>query len=92
MYDDRYIFNSNGTFTYITNLNNDNTFNTTEDTVFGRVDLIDELRPYNITPNGGDIENYPLEDYTAEWSIINEGREASIHLSDFRVYRVLYRG
>ena len=82
MYDDRYIFNSNGTFTHITNPNNDNTFNTIEDTVFGRVDLIDELGPHNITPNGGDIENYPLEDYTAEWSIINEGREASIHLSD----------
>jgi hypothetical protein len=65
MYDDRYIFNSDGSFTHITNIDSgDNT-----GTVFGREVLIEELNGPGGTPNGADIENYPLDDYSAQWSL-----------------------
>ena len=82
MYDDRYVFSSDGTFTHITNPDNGSNFDSNEDTVFGRVNLIDELGPHSIIPNNDDIENYPLQDYTAEWEILNPDGEASINLSD----------
>ena len=69
MYDDRYIFNENGTFTHITNSENDDPDVNTEGTVFGRINLIDELGPHSEEPNGADIENYPLSDYDAQWSL-----------------------
>ncbi len=64
MYDDRYTFNINGTFTHDTGA---------DGTVFGRVGLIDELGAHNETPNGADIENYPYDDYTAQWSLSAPG-------------------
>lgn len=82
MYDDRYVFSSDGTFTHITNSTNGAAFNSDEDTVFGRVNLIDELGSHTIAPNGADIENYPLEDYTAQWSVTNPGGAVSISLSE----------
>lgn len=69
MYDDRYIFNTDGTFTHITNSVNDNPTEDPSGTVFGRINLIDELGPHNETPNGADIENYPLDDYTSQWTL-----------------------
>jgi len=70
MYDDRYIFNTDGTFTHIVNSVNDDPSEDTSGTLFGRDGLIDELGPHNETPNGADIENYPYNDYSENWSLI----------------------
>lgn len=71
MYDDRYIFNSDGTFTHITdNTNDDPTYNP-EGTVFGRENLINELGGIGGgTQQEADILNYPLNDYTENWGLI----------------------
>ena len=69
MYDDRYIFNADGSFTFITNSVNDANGVDPSGTVFGRVNLINELGAHNETPNGADIENYPLNDFTSQWSL-----------------------
>ncbi|MET7028182.1 glucan endo-1,3-beta-D-glucosidase [Sediminicola luteus] len=72
MYDDRYTFNVNGTFTHDTGVG---------ETVFGRVGLIDELGPHSETPNGADIENYPLADNTAQWSLSAPGGLETLSLT-----------
>lgn len=70
MYDDRYIFNADGTFTHITDSTNDDPTEDPSGTIFGRENLIDELGGSGSgTPNGADIENYPYDDYTGTWSI-----------------------
>ncbi len=81
MYDDRYIFNADGTFTHITNSTNDDPVENTDGTVFGRVDLIDELGAHSETPNGADIENYPLSDYSKQWSVSAPGGIETINLT-----------
>lgn len=71
MYDDRYIFNADGTFTHITNNTNDDPANNPEGTVFGRENLINELSGIGGgTQNGADILNYPLNDYSENWGLI----------------------
>ena len=67
MYDDRYIFNIDGTFTHITNNTNDDPTTNTDGTVFGREVLIEELNGPGGNQNGADIENYPYSDYSAQW-------------------------
>ncbi|TVZ60287.1 hypothetical protein NA63_2839 [Flavobacteriaceae bacterium MAR_2010_105] len=81
MYDDRYIFNSDGTFTHITDNTNDDPTTDTSGTVFGREVLIDELGGSGGTPNGADIENYVLSDYTAQWSLSAPGGIETISLT-----------
>ncbi len=81
MYDDRYIFNTDGTFTHITNSVNDDTTLDPTGTVFGRVNLIDELGPHSETPNGADIENYPLQDYSESWIITAPGGVETLSLT-----------
>ncbi|HEY5688211.1 MAG TPA: glucan endo-1,3-beta-D-glucosidase [Yeosuana sp.] len=58
MYDDRYTFNIDGTFTAVTNGD-----------VFGRITLIDELGGSGGTVNNADVENYLYDDYTEQWSL-----------------------
>lgn len=58
IYDDRYIFNEDGTFTHITN-----------GTVFGREVLINELGGSGGEAEGADIINYEYPDYTEQWSL-----------------------
>lgn len=77
MYDDRYIFNKDGTFTHITNSENDDNTGT----VFGRKGLIDELGGAGGTENGDDIENYPLNDYTEQWTLSAPGGKETISLT-----------
>jgi hypothetical protein len=78
MYDDRYIFNSDRTFEVITNVNNDDETGT----VFGRVNLIDELGGTGSgTANGADIENYPYSDFQETWQLIEPGGIETISLS-----------
>ncbi|WP_158974075.1 family 16 glycosylhydrolase [Cellulophaga sp. L1A9] len=69
MYDDRYIFNSDGSFTHITNSVNDDPSVDTSGTIFGRVNLVDELGAHNEAANGSDIENYPYDDYSNQWTL-----------------------
>ncbi|MFC4720888.1 glucan endo-1,3-beta-D-glucosidase [Geojedonia litorea] len=81
MYDDRYIFRSDGTFTHITNNTNDDPTTDTSGTVFGREVLIEELGGPGGNPNGADIENYPYSDYTAQYTLTAPGGVETISLS-----------
>ena len=82
MYDDRYVFNSDGTFTHITNNTNDTPNNNPEGTVFGRDNLINELGgPGGGSKEGADVFNYPLNDYSANWGLIAPGGIETITLT-----------
>lgn len=68
MYDDRYTFNADGTFTHVTNGD-----------VFGRVGLIDELGGSGGEEEGADIINYQFGDYTENWALSEvDGNEVLI--------------
>lgn len=71
MYDDRYIFNIDGTFTHQTNGD-----------VFGRIDLIDELGGSGGTVNGADVENYLYGDYSEQWSLSAPGGVETLSLTN----------
>jgi len=60
MYDDRYTFNADGTFTH--NVGADGF-------VFGRDPLINELGGSGGTANGADIEQYTFGSYTGQWAL-----------------------
>jgi len=82
MYDDRYIFNVDGTFTHITDSTNDSGGDNPDGTVFGREILIDELAGSGTgNQNGADIENYPYSDYTAQWFITAPGGVETMSLT-----------
>lgn len=72
MYDDRYVFGSDGSFTHITN-----------GTIFGRTPyIINDLGP-NTTgnPNGPEIENYVYNDFTGTYTLTAPGGLETISLS-----------
>lgn len=72
MYDDRFTFSSDGTFTYVTN-----------GTIFGRDPyIVNDLGP-NVSgiPNGADIENYAFADYQETYSLTAPGGVEKINLS-----------
>jgi hypothetical protein len=77
MYDDRYIFNSNGTFEFITNINSGDSTGT----VFGRAGQIDQLGGSGGTVNGADVENLPYEDFQVAYSLIAPGGTETISFS-----------
>lgn len=82
MYDDRYIFNVDGTFTHITDNTNDEGGDDPSGTVFGREVLINELNgPGEGVQNGADIENYPYSDYTEQWFITAPGGVETLNLT-----------
>ena len=82
MYDDRYIFNVDGSFTHITDSTNDDPDFNPEGTVFGREVLIDELGgPGGGTQNGADIENYPYNDYDQNWFLTGPGGVETLNLT-----------
>jgi hypothetical protein len=81
MYDDRYIFNADGTFTFVTDNTNDDPAVDTSGTVFGRSGLIDELGGSGGTPNGDDIENLPFSDFSEVWALIAPGGVETITLT-----------
>ncbi|MFK7832750.1 MAG: PKD domain-containing protein [Winogradskyella sp.] len=82
MYDDRYIFNIDGTFTHITDNTNDDPDVDISGTVFGRENLIDELNGSGSgSPNGADIENYPYDDYAAQWFLTGPGGVETLNLT-----------
>ncbi|WP_224485130.1 glycoside hydrolase family 16 protein [Robertkochia aurantiaca] len=77
MYDDRYIFNADGTFTHIT----DETTDTPEGTVFGREVLIEELAGPGGEAQGADIINYPYNDYQEVWALSEPNGVETLSLS-----------
>ena len=81
MYDDRYIFNSDGTFTFITNNTNDEGGTDISGTVFGRVNLIDELGGSGGEINGADVENLPYDDFQESWVLIAPSGVETINLT-----------
>ena len=72
MYDDRYTFNVDGTFTHDVG---------SDGFVFGREVLIDELGGSGGTVNGADIEQYVFGSYTANYSLTAPGGKETINLS-----------
>jgi hypothetical protein len=72
MYDDRYVFNIDGTFSHDTGA---------DGSVFGRKGLIDELNGPGGTPNGDDIEMYPYASYNGIWSLSAPAGVETISLS-----------
>jgi len=81
LYDDRYVFNSDGTFTHITNNTNDDPTTDVSGTVFGRVGLIDEIGTGTGNVNGADVENLEFDDYSVNWSLIAPNGVEKISLS-----------
>jgi hypothetical protein len=82
MYDDRYIFNIDGTFTHITDSTNDDPDYNANGTVFGRENLINEIGgPGDGTPDGADILNYSYQDYTGTWTLTAPGGVETLTLS-----------
>ncbi|SKB51982.1 Glycosyl hydrolases family 16 [Salegentibacter holothuriorum] len=82
MYDDRYIFNEDGTFTHITNANNDESGMDPSGTVFGRINLVDQLGvSCACEVQGADVLNIPYNDYTENWSISAPGGNETINLT-----------
>lgn len=73
MYNDRYVFNIDGTFTHITDGTNDAGGDDPTGDVFGRNGLIDELGATGGSANGDDIENLPFDDYSENWFITAPG-------------------
>lgn len=72
MYDDRYTFNINGTFTHDTGADGN---------VFGREVLIEELAGPGGTKDGADILNYPYASYSALWSLSAPGGVETLSLT-----------
>lgn len=74
MYDDRYVFNSDGTFTHTTN---------------GTILARDPYAPNDLGPittgiiNGADIENYAYNDYSENWTLTAPGGVETISLTGF---------
>ena len=81
MYDDRYVFNEDGTFTHITDGTNDDPVEDTSGTVFGREVLIDELGGTGGEADGADILNLEYSDYAEQWSLSAPGGVETISLS-----------
>jgi len=82
MYDDRFTFKSDGTFTYITDSTNDASGINTDGTIFGRDPyIVDDLGPTNIETNGADYENYVYSDYLESYSLTAPGGIETINLT-----------
>lgn len=81
MYDDRYIFNEDGSFTHITDNTNDDPVVDISGTVFGREILIDELGGSGGEQDGADITNYIYSDYQEQHALSAPGGVETISLT-----------
>ena len=81
MYDDRYIFGADGTFTFVTDNTNDDPAIDTSGTVFGRVGQVEDLGGSGGVVNGADLENLPFSDFTEVWALIAPGGLETITLT-----------
>ncbi len=74
MYDDRYVFNADGTFTHLT-----------QGAVFGQANPLsqDLGGDKGQTPNGNnEYEYYPLDDYSGSWALSAPGGQETLSLTD----------
>jgi len=83
MYNDRYIFNADGTFTHITDADNDTGGNDPTGDIFGRDPLI-----YNDLGNSGagtidgaDVLNFPFDDYNENWFLTGPNDVETLNLT-----------
>lgn len=82
MYDDRYIFEEDGTFVHITDNTNDEQAVDPSGTVFGRVGLVDQLGvSCDCEVQGDDVLNIPYDDYRENWFISAPGGKETINLT-----------
>lgn len=82
MYDDRYVFNIDRTFTHITDNTNDDPTNDENGTVFGRDGLIQQLGGVGGGElQGADVLNYVYNDYSETWNISAPGGVETLTLS-----------
>lgn len=72
-YDDRFVFNIDGTFTHITN-----------GTAYGKKDPMDQdLGDPNMAANSdNEYENYPLNDYSEQWALSAPGGQETLSFSN----------
>lgn len=71
MYDDIYTFSADGTFTHTTN-----------GTVLGKQKNLADFNPAVATDADNDFENFPLNNYTANWSLSAPGGAETISLTN----------
>lgn len=71
MYDDRFTFNSNGTFSHNTGI---------DGTVFGRKVLIEQLNGPGGTADGNDILQYPYASYSGPYALTAPNNVETINL------------
>lgn len=83
MYNDRYIFNVDGTFTHITDSTNDGAGVDTTGDVFGRDPIIynDLGNSGTGTIDGSDVLNYPMDDYSQTWFLTAPSSVETLNLS-----------
>ena len=83
MYNDRYIFNADGTFTHITDNTNDAGGTDISGDIFGRDPYIyDDLGNSGAgTADGADILNYPFDDYSENWFLTAPNNVETLNLS-----------
>ncbi|QMU63023.1 MAG: glucan endo-1,3-beta-D-glucosidase [Flavobacteriaceae bacterium] len=82
MYDDRFVFNSDGTYMHITNNTNDASGTDTSGTIFGRnPHIVNDLGSNTGVINGADIENYVYSDYSETWSLTAPGGVETLSLT-----------
>ena len=84
MYDDRYIFNSDGTFEINTNVTNDDEASPNEGTIFGQAAALDQtFGDQGLTPNGNnEHENYAKENYSGTWALTAPGEQETLTLTN----------
>ena len=84
MYDDRYTFNSDGTFSINTNSTNDDDPDANSGTIFGQATPLDtDFGDQGLTPNdNGEHENYPKEDYTGSWVLTAPSGQETLTLTN----------
>ena len=81
MYDDRYVFSSDGTFTFITDNTNDDPTTDVSGTVFGRIGQVEDLGGSGGTVDGSDLENLPYDDFSESYVLIAPQGVESISLT-----------
>ena len=83
MYDDAYVFNVDGSITYVTNRLNDDPTTDVSGTIFGQQAPMDQELGNNgsVANPGGEYENYPIDDFEGVWALTAPNEQETITLS-----------